>query len=309
MLPRDRRRRLGLRRSSEPEIDNDQELVANGLSCVGGAFFRAMPSAGGFSQSAINQSSGARTQLSELVTVGLAIACAVFLGGVLSDLPEATLGCMVVVALLGLIKPAEVVRLFRLSRVEFWVAAITAGAGLVFGLLQAVLVGVLLTLFLVLRDLDRAGLSELQPVAGDTDLRLAGSPDAVPVPGLLVLRYDAALYTANERSVNRKIVAAVDARPTPPDVLLLDASAVNILTVTVIDALPQLERELISRGVTFWLAGLPPGALATARQLPAGASSTRPAASTPPPWPPSAPTAGASRRSDVLRLSRYTTTS
>jgi sulfate permease, SulP family len=259
---------LGLRRSSEPEIDNDQELVANGLSCIGGAFFRAMPSAGGFSQSAINQSSGARTQLSELVTVGLAIACAVFLGGVLSDLPEATLGCMVVVAVLGLIKPAEVVRLFRLSRVEFWVAAITAGAGLVFGLLQAVLVGVLLTLFLVLRDLDRAGLTELQPVAGDTDLRLAGSPDAVPVPGLLVLRYDAALYTANVRSVNRKIVAAVDARPTPPDVLLLDASAVNILTVTVIDALPQLERELISRGVTFWLAGLPPGALATARQLP-----------------------------------------
>jgi sulfate permease, SulP family len=45
-----------MRRGAEPEIDNDRELVANGLSCVGGAFFRAMPSAGGFSQSAINQS-------------------------------------------------------------------------------------------------------------------------------------------------------------------------------------------------------------------------------------------------------------
>jgi sulfate permease, SulP family len=50
-----------MRRSEEPEIDNDRELVANGLSCVGGAFFRGMPSAGGFSQSAINQSAGART--------------------------------------------------------------------------------------------------------------------------------------------------------------------------------------------------------------------------------------------------------
>jgi SulP family sulfate permease len=38
-----------IRRADEPDIDNDQELVANGLSCIGGAFFRAMPSAGGFS--------------------------------------------------------------------------------------------------------------------------------------------------------------------------------------------------------------------------------------------------------------------
>jgi sulfate permease, SulP family len=185
-----------MRRGEEPQIDNDRELVANGLSCVGGAFFRAMPSAGGFSQSAINQSAGARTQVSELVTAGLAVACALFLGGVLSDLPQATLGGMVVVAVLGLIKPAEFVRLWRLSRVEFWIAVVTAVAGLLFGLLVAVLIGVVLTLFLVLRGLDRAGLTELHPTAGDDDMRIAGSADAEAVPGLLVLRYDAQFYTA-----------------------------------------------------------------------------------------------------------------
>ena len=160
------------------------------------------------------------------MTALLAVACALFLGGVLSDLPQATLGCLVFVAVLGLIKPAELVRLFRLSPVEFWVAAITAGAGLVFGLLPAVLIGVLFTLFLVLRELDRAGLTELQPTADDGDMRIAGSAGAAPVPGLLVLRYDAALYTANIRSVHRKILAAVDALPAPPDVLVLDCSAV-----------------------------------------------------------------------------------
>ena len=113
----------------EPPIDNDQELVASGLSCIGGAFFRAMPSAGGFSQTAINQNAGARTQLSELVTVALAVGCALFLGDVLSDLPEATLGCLVIVAVLGLIQPAEFVRFWRLSRLEFWVAVVTAGSG------------------------------------------------------------------------------------------------------------------------------------------------------------------------------------
>jgi sulfate permease, SulP family len=205
-----------LRRAEEPEIDNDRELLANGLSCVGGAFFRAMPSAGGFSQSAINQSAGACTQLSELVTAALAVACALFLGGVLSDLPQATLGCMVVLAVLGLIDPAELVRLFRLDRLEFWVAVITAATGRVFGLLPAVLVGVLFTLYLILRAVDQAGLTELQPTANDSDLRVAGSPDVTPVPGLLVLRYDELLYAANVRSIHRKILATVDARSPDP---------------------------------------------------------------------------------------------
>ena len=205
----------GLRRPSEPDIDNDRELVASSLSNIGGSFFRAMPSAGGFSQSAINQNAGARSQLSELVTVALAVGCALFLGGVLSDLPEATLGCLVIVAVLGLISPAEFVRFWRLSRLEFWVAVVTAGSGLVLGLLAAVAVGVLLTLLLVIVELDRVGVTELQPIEGDGDIRAAG-PETVAVPGLLILRFDGPLYTANVRSVNRKVVAAVDARPGTP---------------------------------------------------------------------------------------------
>jgi SulP family sulfate permease len=55
-----------VRRPDEPAIDNDQELAANGVACMLGGIFRAMPSAGGFSQTAINQRSGARTQLSEI---------------------------------------------------------------------------------------------------------------------------------------------------------------------------------------------------------------------------------------------------
>ena len=127
-----------VRRDTEPPIDNDQELAANGLSCIAGAFFRAMPSAGGFSQTAINQRAGAATQLSELVTVVLAVCCALFLGGVLSDLPEATLSCLVLIAVLGLVQPAEFVRFWRLSKPEFWVALVTALTGLLAGMLVAV---------------------------------------------------------------------------------------------------------------------------------------------------------------------------
>jgi high affinity sulfate transporter 1 len=256
-----------VRRRDEPQIDNDQELAANGFACVAGAFFRAMPSAGGFSQTATNQSAGARTQLSELVTATLAVGCALFLGGVLSDLPEATLGCMVIAAVLGLIKPAEWLRLWRLGRIEFWVAAITAASGLFFGLLIAVAVGVALTLFLVIYELDHLGVSELQVATRDgrRDVEVAGN-DTQPLDGLLILRFDGPLYTANIRGVNRKILAAVDAAN--PTTLLLDASSVPALTVTVLEQFGDLQRELDARDVTMWFAALPPRSLATAQQLP-----------------------------------------
>ena len=250
-----------VRRANEPPIDNDQELAANSLACIAGSFFRAMPSAGGFSQTAINQRSGAVTQLSELVTAMLAVACALFLGGVLSDLPQATLGAMVVVAVTGLIDPAEFVRFWRLDRIEFWVAVITAGSGLVFGLLAAVLIGVLLTLLLVLHELNNVGVTELQPTPDGHDVQLAG-PDTAAVPGLLVLRYDGPLYTANVRNAHRRVIEAVDARH--PDIVVVDVSTVAVLSVTVLDQFADLEREVGRLGTTLWVANLPPRARATA---------------------------------------------
>jgi SulP family sulfate permease len=134
-------------------------------------------------------------------------------------------------------------------------AVVTAGAGLVLGLLAAVLIGVVLTLFLVLRELDRLGVTELRPTLTGDDVRLAG-PGTAGLPGLLVLRFDGPLYTANVRGANRRILAAVDAADAAGavdvDTLVLDMSAVARAPLTAIDH----------------FAALPTSSLETARQLP-----------------------------------------
>ena len=66
-------------------------------------------------------------------------------------------------------------------------------------MLAAVLVGVLLTLFLVIWELDHVGVTELRPTADGTDLGFVGE-DTAAEPGLLVLRIDGPLYTANVRT-------------------------------------------------------------------------------------------------------------
>jgi MFS superfamily sulfate permease-like transporter len=172
---------------------------------------------------------------------------------------------MVIVAVAGLIRPSELRRFWRLDRIEFWVAVVTAAAGLVLGLLAAVVVGVVLTLGLVLRELDRVGVTELHPTLDGDDVGIVGAA-TVPIPGLLVLRFDGPLYTANVRGANRRVLAAVDAAD--PDTLVLDMSAVARMPLTALDHFADLEAELVGRDVRCWIAGLPPQSLATARQLP-----------------------------------------
>ena len=91
------------RQRSEPPINSDQELLANGVAALVGGFSQCLPPAGGFSQSAVNQRAGARSQLAGVVTAVLAVLVALFLGPVLDDLPEAILASMVMVAVLGLV--------------------------------------------------------------------------------------------------------------------------------------------------------------------------------------------------------------
>jgi len=229
-----------IRRSSEPAIDADQELLAAGAANIAGAFFTVLPAAGGFSQSAVNQNAGARTQLATVFTVCLAILVALSLGPALSLLPQAILAAMVLVAVASLIDVPLLVRWARISPLDFWVALVVAVLGLTSGLLTAVAAGVVITLILVLRELN---IPQLDIVA---------ERDAV-----LVVLLGRGLYTANALSNERAILALVSDRPSPVRTLVLDVRRVSIMTITVLDALTDLDRELAANGVLLHLAALP----------------------------------------------------
>ncbi|WP_313821427.1 SulP family inorganic anion transporter [Citricoccus sp.] len=238
------------RRPEEPTIDADQELFATGAANVFGAFFTAMPAAGGFSQSAVNQNAGAKTQLSTLVTVVLAILIALFLGPVLSLLPQATLAAVVFVAVVGLIDVPELVRWARFSRVDFWIALTVAVVGLTAGLLAAVAVGVVVTLLLVLRELNKPAVS-----AGER------RGDALEV------RLGSGLYTANIRP-NTTAVEELVGTYAGVKTVVLDLHRLEATSITVIDGLMDLDRQLSSKGVELHLAALPPKATAVAQGFP-----------------------------------------
>ncbi|MFC7451194.1 SulP family inorganic anion transporter [Rhodococcus daqingensis] len=257
----------GVRRQGEAQIDSNQEMLANGAAAVAGAFFHTLPPAGGFSQTAVALRAGARTQLTGVVTALLAVLVALFLAPVLSDLPQATLGAMVVVATLGLVDLKVFARFWRINRAEFWVAVTTALIGLTAGLLPAVAVGVLFTLYLVLRELNRPHVVQLS--RGSDGRWIGGEEDAPSAPAdPLVLRINSALYTANvlaNITAIRERAEAVDAKA-----VVLDCSRAWKVTTTVMHHVRDLDQELSARGVTIYFADLPQRELETTLKTEAG---------------------------------------
>jgi sulfate permease, SulP family len=80
------------------DVDPNQELVALGAANLVGAFFRAFPTTGGFSRTAVNDQAGARTTLASLVSAGIIALTLLFLTGLFRTLPNAVLAAIVMVA-------------------------------------------------------------------------------------------------------------------------------------------------------------------------------------------------------------------
>ena len=114
-------------------LDPRQEFLGIGAANVAAALGHGYPVAGGLSQSAVNDKAGARTPLA-LVFASIALAlCLLFFTALLENLPKAVLAAVVLVAVSGLLDFAAMLRMWRVSRLDFYTAAIAFGAVLFLG--------------------------------------------------------------------------------------------------------------------------------------------------------------------------------
>ena len=130
----------------------DREFVSQGVANVAAAVSGAFPVGGSFSRSSLNRLAGAQTRWSGLVT-GVAVLAFLPFADVLAPLPRATLGGVVIAAVVGLVRPVALVSMVRRSSADALVAWATFAATLTLAprVEQGVLVGILLSLAVGLR--------------------------------------------------------------------------------------------------------------------------------------------------------------
>ncbi len=236
-------------------IDVNAELRALGVCNLSAGVTQGFPVSSSGSRTALGDSVGSRTQLYSLVM--LATVVAVMLGGrgLLEHFPMPALGALVIYAALKLIDVDEFARLARFRRSELVLALATTVAVLALGVLYGVLVAIMLSILDVLRRVARPHDGVLGYVPGLAGMHdIDDYPEAMPVPGLVVYRYDAPLFFANAENFRQRALSAVDQSPVPVEWFVLNSEANIDPDMTAVDALEQLRRELTSRGIVFAMA-------------------------------------------------------
>jgi MFS superfamily sulfate permease-like transporter len=200
---------------------------------------------------------GARSQIAGLVAAASVGLVLLFLTEPVQYLPKAVLGAVIVFAAVGLIDPAAWRALAAVDRVEVAIAAVTTGCVIVFGVLQALIVAVGLSIV----DAVRRSARPYDAVLGWVDRLgrygdVSVHPSAKVTPGVVVYRLDDRLFFANARYFKARVQEAIRAAPTPTAWLVFDAGAMTHADATGLDALADLTKDLRRDGITLVVARL-----------------------------------------------------
>lgn len=248
-------------KSGEPIINGNKELLATGLANAGSAFFGAMPSGGGTSQTSVNRVAGARTQLASLVTAAVVLLTMLFLAPLLGMMPEATLSAVVIVYSVGLIQPGDFRAILNIRSTEFIWAVVALIAVVLLGTLKGILVAVIVSLIVLAQQTTDPPIRVLARKPGTNVFRPQSEehPEDEIFPGLLILRPEGRVFFVNAARFGEKIRTLLSRFK--PRVVILDFSAVPDLEYTALKMLIEAEKHLKNEGISLWLVGLNPEVL------------------------------------------------
>lgn len=236
-------------------LDVRQEFLGLGAANLAVSLGNGYPVAGGLSQSAVNDQAGAKTPLALIAcSVTLAI-CLLFLTGLLTNLPKAVLAAIVFTAVYKLVDVPALVRMWRISRIDFYAAAIALVAVLLLGILQGILLAAIASIALLLARASQPNVAFLGRVPGTGRYAdSARNPDVEPLNGVIAFRPEASLLYINAETVAETVLARVDAAPNVK-LVVCGLSSSPFIDLAGAKMLHDLHGELAARGIAFQIVG------------------------------------------------------
>ena len=226
-------------------VDPNQEMVGLGAANLAAGFFQGFPISSSSSRTPVAEAAGARTQLTGVVGA-LAITLLLLLAPqLLQHLPNAALAAVVIAAAIGLVEIADLRRIYRIQRWEFWLSMVCFAGVAVFGAIPGIAIAILIAVIEFLWDGWRphwAILGRADRVKGYHDIKRF--PDARCVPGLVLFRWDAPLFFANAELFHDRVLDAVASSPTPVRRVVVTAEPVTSVDVTAGDVIVEIQEAL-----------------------------------------------------------------
>lgn len=236
------------------KLDVRQELLGIGGANLLVAFGQGYPVAGGLSQSAVNEKAGAKSPLS-LIFASITLAlCLLFFTGFLKNLPKAVLAAVVLMAIKGLINLRELAHLWRVSRLEFTVAAIALIGVLLLGILKGVVVAAIASILLLLKRVAHPHVAFLGRIPNTRRFSDLGRHQSNQrIPDVLVFRVESGIVYFNVDHILRVVLQRVDTEGESLRLVICDLSTSPAVDLAGVRMLFELQSTLIKRNIRFRL--------------------------------------------------------
>ena len=240
----------------EHSLRANQELLALGLSKIGGAFFQALPTSGSFSRSAVNSNAGAKSTVASLITAALIMLTLIFLTPLFFYLPKAILAAIIILAVYGLFDFKEAKYLWHYHRPDFWMMLVTFLVTLVLGIEIGVMAGVGLSIFIMLYLSARPHMAVLGRMPGTNYYRNVDRfKEAIPPEEGMIVRFDDQLYFGNSTFFRDKIKDLVERLERPIQFFYLDARSIHQMDSSGLNTLREIHEFLKGRGIQLVICG------------------------------------------------------
>jgi high affinity sulfate transporter 1 len=227
------------------KVDPSQEMVALGAANLATGFFQGFAVSSSSSRTPVAEAAGARTQMTGSVGACAIVLLLLFAPNLLHNVPNTVLAAVVIASALGLFQIADLRRIYRIQRWEFWLSMACVAGVTLFGAIQGIGLAIVIAVIEFLWDGWRphsAVLGRVDGVKGYHDI--TRYPHARLIPGLVLFRWDAPLFFANAEHFRECVLDAVATSLTPVRWVVVAAEPVTSIDVTAADMLAELDDAL-----------------------------------------------------------------
>jgi SulP family sulfate permease len=231
-------------------VDANQELIGYGASSVGAGLSGGMVVSGSLSKTGANRDAGATSQVANVVNALIVLLTLLFLAPVFTNLPEATLSAIVIHAVWRTADPRRLLPFRRVLPIEFWIAIVVLAAVLVVGEIQAVILGVVISLLIVIYRISFPRTAELgRDTSTGQFVALDTHPNAAPLPGVLIYQFDAPLIYSNAEAFIASARRFLRSHETEVEKVVIDCEAISDIDASGAEAFVTLVSSLRREGI------------------------------------------------------------
>jgi MFS superfamily sulfate permease-like transporter len=231
-------------------VDTDADILGLSAANIAAAFTGTFVVNGSPTQTATADRAGSRSQFAQLTLAVVVVLVLFYLLEPLQFLPRCVLAAVVFSIGVGMIKARELRDIRRESPGEYYLAIATAAAVVVLGVEQGVLLAIAVSLLRHVRHSYHPH-TMMMMVADATGgwVPVPATPGKETEPGLIVYRFGADLFYANQNRFSDELRALVKCAPTPVRWVIIDASAITDIDCSAAQSMRDLLTEMAGKQV------------------------------------------------------------